>query len=135
MGAKRKSQAKAKQRFSDDTLDAMRRSHVIGLRAGMQPHRFIAVWAVVVEKRIFVRSWSLKPNSWHHVFRQEPRGLIQVDGRKIAVRAVHTRSERLKDAIDRAYLEKYKTPGSIRFARDLGRARSRATTTELAPIE
>jgi hypothetical protein len=116
-------------------LDAIRRSHVIGLRAGTQPHRFIAVWAVVVERRVFVRSWSLKPNSWYHVFKQEPRGIIQVDGREIAVRAVQTRSERLKDAIDRGYLEKYKTPGSIKFARDLGRAKSRATTTELLPIE
>jgi len=108
---------------------------VIGLRAGTQPHRFIAVWAVIVEKRVFVRSWSLKPNSWYHIFQREPRGTIQVDGREIAVRAVHTRSERLKDAIDRAYLDKYQTPGSIKFARDLGRAKSRATTTELVPGE
>jgi hypothetical protein len=126
---------KAKRQFSDEILSAIRRSHVIGLRAGTQPHRFIAVWAVVVEKRVFVRSWSLKPNSWYHVFKQEPLGTIQVDGREIAVRAVHTRSEQLKAAINRAYLEKYKTPGSIKFARDLGRAKSRATTTELVPIE
>jgi hypothetical protein len=113
---------KTKQRFSDDILDAIRRSHVIGLRAGTQPHRFIGIWAVVVEKRVFVRSWSLKPVSWYRVFREEPRGTIQIDGREIAVRAVQTRSERLKAAIDQAYLEKYKTPGSINFARDLGRA-------------
>jgi hypothetical protein len=47
---------------------------------------------------------------------------------------VQTRSERLKEAIDRAYLEKYHTPGSVKFARDLGRAKSRATTTELVPV-
>ena len=125
----------AKRQFSTEVLDAIHRSHVIGLRVGTQPHRFIAVWAVIVEQRVFVRSWSLKPNSWYHVFRQEPRGTIQVDGREFAVRAVQTRSERLKDAIDRAYRKKYKTPGSITFARDLGRTKSRATTTEVVPIE
>jgi hypothetical protein len=36
-----------------------------------------------------------------------------------------------KDAVDRAYLEKYRTPSAIKFARDLGREGSRATTTEL----
>jgi hypothetical protein len=113
----RKTVVKAKQRFSDDILAAIRRSHVIGLRAGTQPHRFIGIWAVVVEQRVFVRSWSLKPASWYRVFREEPRGTIQIDGREIAVRAVRTRSERLKAAIDRAYLEKY-TPGSIKFAHD-----------------
>jgi hypothetical protein len=40
----------------------------------------------------------------------------------------------LKDAVSRAYLEKYSTPGSIKYARDLGRAKSRATTTELVPL-
>jgi len=87
----------------------------------------------VVEGRVFVRSWSLKPRSWYRTFLGEPRGAIQVSGREIPVRAVRTRSERLKDAIDRAYLAKYHTPGSLRFARDLGRAKSRATTTELVP--
>jgi hypothetical protein len=88
-----------------------------------------------VEDRVFVRSWSLKPVSWYRVFLEEPRGTLQVEGHEIAVRAVRTRSERLKDAVDRAYLEKYKTPGSIKYARDLGRDKSRATTTELVPIE
>lgn len=125
----------AKPRFPDDVLAAVRKGMIIGLRAGTQPHRFIALWAVVVEGRVFVRSWSLKPRSWYRTFLEEPRGVIQVAGREIAVRAVQTRSERLKDAVDRAYLEKYHTPGSIKFARDLGRAKSRATTTELAPLQ
>jgi hypothetical protein len=57
-----------------------------------------------------------------------------VGGRELRVRAVQTRSERLKSAIDRAYLEKYHTPGSVRYARDLGRKASRDTTTELLPV-
>jgi hypothetical protein len=59
---------------------------------------------------------------------------VQVVGRELPVRAVRTRSERLKAAVDRAYLEKYNTPASIKYARDLGRAKSRDTTTELVPV-
>lgn len=112
---------------------AIRDGKILGIRAGTAPHRIIGIWAVVVEGRVFVRSWSLKPRSWWRTFREDPRGIIEVGGRVIPVRAVHTRSERLKDSVDRAYLEKFHTPGSIKFARDLGRARSRATTTELVP--
>jgi hypothetical protein len=97
------------------------------------PHRTIGIWAVVVEGRVFVRSWSLKPRSWWRTFQEDPRGVMAVEGREIRVRAVATRSERLKDAVSRAYLEKYHTPGSVKYARDLGRPRSRATTTELVP--
>jgi len=131
----RRTCVKTKRRFTNDILAALRDSKIVGLRAGTQPHRFIGIWMVVVDGRVFVRSWSLKPNGWHRTFLHDTRGTIQIAGREIPVCAVHTRSERLKDAVDRAYLEKYHTPGSIKYARDLGRAKSRATTTELVPLE
>jgi hypothetical protein len=124
----------AKRTFGENVVASIRDGKILGIRAGMGPHRVIGIWAVVVEGRVFVRSWSLKPRSWYRTFLEEPRGIIMVDGREIPVRAVQTRSERLKDAVDRAYLEKYHTPGSIKYARDLGRAKSRNTTTELVPL-
>jgi hypothetical protein len=124
---------RSKIRFPERVLAALRDAPILGLRAGTGPHRFIGLWVVVVEAHVFVRSWSLKERSWYRTFRREPQGAIQIAGRTIRVRAVFTRSERLKDAVSRAYREKYHTPGSIRFARDLGRAKSRATTTELVP--
>ena len=124
----------SKSRFPAKIVAAIHTGRILGVRAGTKPHRFIGIWAVVVEGRVFVRSWQLTEHSWHQAFLAEPRGTINVDGREIAVRAIQTRSDRLKDAVDRAYLAKYKTPGSIAYARDLGRAKSRATTTELAPL-
>jgi hypothetical protein len=124
---------RTKRRFSKDLVDAIRTSKILGIRAGTGPHRFIGIWAVVVEGRVFVRSWSLKPRSWYRTFLEEPQGAIQIDGREIAVRAVHTRSERLKNAVDQAYLQKYNTPGSINFARGLRLAKRKASTTELVP--
>ena len=124
----------ARKRFPSEVVEALRSGMILGLRAGGAPHRFIGIWVVVVEGRVFVRSWSLKPRSWFRTFQEDPRGTIQVLDREIPVRAVLTRSERLKDSVSRAYLDKYKTPGSIGYARDLGRAKSRATTTELVPL-
>ena len=125
---------KVRRRFPNDILSAIRKGMIIGLRAGTQPHRFIGIWAVVVEGRVFVRSWSLEPRGWYRTFLQEPRGAILVAGREIPVRAVLSRSERVKDAVDEAYLAKYDTPGSIQWARGLGSAKRRATTTELVPL-
>jgi hypothetical protein len=122
-----------KAKFPPKVLAAIATGQILGIRAGTQPHRFIGIWAVVVKGRVFVRSWSLKERSWYRTFLVDPRGAIQVAGRAVAVRAVRTRSESLKDAVSRAYLEKYDTPGSIRYARDLGGKKSRATTTEIVP--
>jgi hypothetical protein len=124
----------AKRGFTEELLAAIGANKMLAIRAGRQPHRFIGIWVVVVERRVFVRSWSQKPRSWWRTFLEDPRGAINVDGREIPVRAVHTRSERLKDAVSRAYLEKYNTRGSTKYARDMGRAKSRATTTELVPL-
>jgi hypothetical protein len=121
------------RRFSKAVVAAIHEGQILGIRAGTGPHRVIGIWAVVAEGRVFVRSWSLKPRSWWRTFLEDPRGIIEVGGRTIRVRAVQTRSLRLKDAVDRAYLEKYHTPGSLKFARDLGRKKSRETTTELVP--
>ena len=123
-----------RRQFPDEVLAAIGREKILGIRAGLQPHRVIGIWAVVVQNRVFVRSWSLKPRSWYRIFLEEPRGFIHVAGIEIPVMAAQTRSERLKDAVSRAYLEKYHTPGSIQYAKDLGGAKSRATTTELTPL-
>ena len=124
---------KAKRGFSKDVVGAIREGKILGIRAGTKPHRIIGIWAVVVESRVFVRSWSLKPRSWYRTFLEEPVGVIEVDGREIPVRAVFTRSERLKTAVDRAYAEKFNTPGSRHFVQGLAEKRRRDTTTELVP--
>lgn len=123
-----------KKRFTPDILAAIHKEKILGLRAGSKPHRTIGIWAVVVEGRVFVRSWGLKPRSWYRTFLEDSSGSIFIADREIPVRAVHTRSERLKDLVSQAYKDKYNTPGSIQFVKDMSRKKSRETTTELAPI-
>jgi hypothetical protein len=123
------------RRFTAGLVADIGNRKILGLRAGARPHRFIGLWAVVVEGRVFVRSWGLEPHGWYRTLVEEPRGAIDVAGREIPVQAVRTRSERLKDAVDRAYRAKYNTPGSLKYVRDLQRAKSRDTTTELVPVQ
>src|SRR5262249_26639025 len=104
------------RRFPERIVAAIRDGKFIKIRVGDEPHRFIAIWAVVVAGRVFVRSWTLKPQGWYRTLLKTPRGAIQIGKYEIPVRAVRTRSERLKGAVDRAYLEKYNTRGSLKYA-------------------
>jgi hypothetical protein len=126
-------QSVATRRFSEDVLAALREDKSLHIRAGSGKHRFIGIWMVVVFDRVFVRSWSLKPRSWYRTFLREPSGRIQISHREIPIRAVRTRSERMKRAVDRAYLRKYSTGWEIKFAKDLAGAKSRDATIELVP--
>lgn len=121
------------RRFPEDIVEAIRGCQVLGVRAGTGKHRIIGIWAVVVEGRVFVRSWSVKPGGWYETFRKEPQGTIAIEGRELPARAVQTRSERLKDAVDQAYHAKYKTKAALKYVRDLCEPKSRETTTELVP--
>jgi hypothetical protein len=123
-----------RRRFDDELVDAIARGKILGIRAGTKPHRIIGVWMVVVERRVFIRSWSRKPRSWYRTFLEEPVGVMQIADREIPVRAVRTRSERLLAAVDAAYAAKYNTPSSMKYVKDLNGENSRGTTTELVPL-
>ena len=125
---------KKRKRFADEVLDAFQKSRGLRLRAGTGDHRFIGIWFVLVKGRVLVRSWSVKADGWYCAFLKEPRGAIQIADLEIPVRAVRIRSESLRKAVDRAYLARYNTPGALKYARDLARPESRATTTELVPL-
>ena len=122
------------KRFSKAIVTAIGDGKILGIRAGTKSHRVIGIWAVVVEGRVFVRSYSLKERSWYRTFLEEPRGIIEVEGKQIPVRPVFTRSERLKKLVDRAYAEKFPTPGSRQFVEGFKEKKRRDTTTELVPL-
>jgi len=126
---------KAKQQFPQEILPALKESSGLQIRTGKARHRFIGIWHVVVNDRVFVRSWSVKENGWYRTFLTEPHGAIHVKKHEAAVVAKRITNKALRDAIDRAYLEKYKTPGALKYAKDLCSAKSRATTLELLPAE
>jgi hypothetical protein len=122
------------KRFPQKMVQAIRDARILGIRTGKKPHRIIGIWAVVVEGRVFVRSYSLKERSWYRTFREDPRGVIEVNGKQFKVRPVFTRSERLKKLVDKAYAEKFPTPGSRVFVEGFKEKRRRDTTTELVPL-
>lgn len=120
-------------RFSGPLLQALKDAKILGVRAGSE-HRYTGVWVVVVEGRVFVRSWNDKPAGWYRAFRTEPRGSIQLADREIPVRAKPTRSERLQEAVSRAYAEKYPTKASQKWVSGFAEPHRTLTTLELVPL-
>ena len=128
---------KPKPQFTDETLATINKDRILGIRAGEESHhRVIGIWVVVVDRRVFVRSYTMKPGGWWRTFLEDPYGEIFVSKRKrgIRVRAVQTRSEKLKDAVSAAYKEKYNTRGSVGYVEEMSRSPLRDTTMELVAV-
>ena len=133
---------KPSRQFSDAILQVLRECSGLRIQVGSGDHRFIGIWHVVVQNRVFVRSWSVKETGWLRTLfpatsamKGEPHGVIQVKKHRIAIAARPVTDKKTRNAIDRAYLEKYKTPGALKYAKDLCSAKSRATTIELIAAE
>jgi hypothetical protein len=119
-------------RFDDETLDAIRKAKILGVRSGPE-HRYTGVWVVVVDGRAFVRSWNDKPTGWFHAFRHDPDGTVQVGEIEIEVRARVIRSARLQRAVTAAFGEKYHTPGSRNWVTGFAESEREMTTLEFIP--
>ena len=122
------------RRFAGPTLEEVAKAKILGVRAGSE-HRYTGVWVVVVEGRVFVRSWNDKPTGWYRAFQAQPLGSIQLAGREIVIRARRLRSKRLQDAVTRTYADKYDTKASEKWVRGFAEPHRAATTLELLPAQ
>ena len=122
------------RRLSRPVVAAIDAAKILGIRAGAKSdHRFIGVWPIVVDGRVFARSWTLTKDGWYRTFLDDPLGVLQAGDREVKVRAVRVKSERLRDKIEDAYAEKYDTKASRKYVRGFRSARRRDTTTEFVP--
>jgi len=120
------------KRFSARRVAAFNDAQILGVRSGAE-HRYTGVWVVVVDGRVFVRSWNDKPTGWYRAFLDEPRGSVTLGDTEIRVRAAQVRSERIRRAVSAAYAEKYPTKGSLRWVRGFAESAREATTLEILP--
>lgn len=120
------------EKFADDVVEAARNAKILGVRAGTE-HRYTGVWVVVVDDRVFVRSWNDKPTGWFRAFKKEPAGTIQIGKTEIPVRGKPVRSARIRDAVTAAFAEKYNTKGSLKWVEGFAEPARILTTLEFVP--
>lgn len=127
-----KSAKSKRETFSDAIVEAARNAKILGVRAGTE-HRYTGVWVVVVNDRVFARSWYDKPTGWFRAFKKEPNGTIQIGKLEIPVRSKPVRSVRIRDAVTVAFAEKYNTKGSQVWVKGFAEPARVLTTLEFVP--
>jgi hypothetical protein len=118
--------------FSGKVVEALRNAKILGVRSGTE-HRYIGVWVVVVDDRVFVRSWNDKPTGWFRALKKEPAGMIQFGDREVRVRGKAVRSQKMRDAVTKAFAEKYNTKGSRVWVEGFAEPERVVNTLEFVP--
>jgi len=121
-------------RLAPELVAAASHDLVIGVRVG-DTHRFIAVWAVVVEERVFARSWGRSGDGWRAQIRDGGAVTLEIGGSQVRARARVVTDEHTNAQVDEAYRTKYHTRASARYVADLTSGASRESTVEFVPAE
>lgn len=104
----------------DKALKYINTNNLIGIKAGLDRFHFLEIWMVVVQDRIFARSWGLAESSWYNTFLKDSTGQIQCGETIYGIKAIIPDDIRqFTDGINQAYLEKYNTGDNIRYAKGI----------------
>ncbi len=104
-------------KFPADLIEYLSEHTLIKVKGGSRPRSFLNIWIVVVEQRLFARSWDRKKRSWYTAFLAEGVGKIQygehiidVSGKKVDV------NDDIHELINQAYMDKYTQPDNVPYA-------------------
>ncbi len=121
------------RRFERKAVAWLHETKYLKIRAG-DSHRFIHVWIVVIDGRVFARSWNNKPTGWYAAFLKEPEGALEIEGKEVPVRARRVKADSVLDAVTKAYGEKYATKANEKYVVGFAEKGRRQNTVELAPM-
>lgn len=120
--------------FSREILEQVNTLYHIGIRAGEERSTFLDIWMVVVNERIFARSWGLAEKSWFNTFLQSPEGSIQCGEHVIPVHGrIPADLPQMEELINQAYLTKYDSGRASFYAQGIIKPAHAERTMELLP--
>lgn len=98
-------------------LNFIKNNTIIGIKAGIERSDFLEIWMVVVEDRIFARSWGLSEKSWYNTFIQHSKGQIKCGNLIFDIQGIiPADNDELTTHINHAYLAKYNSAHNIKYA-------------------
>lgn len=106
--------------FPKDLYQYLRANTLTGIRGGPDREKFLDIWMVEVDGRIFARSWGKSARSWFTAIRDTGSGQIKYGDQVIEITGqVVPADSPLTEKINQAYLEKYTQPENVPYAKGI----------------
>ena len=126
----------AAQRFSTDIVDLLERTDEVQIEPRSPDGRRtkpVTIWVVVDAGEVYVRSYRGVNGRWYRALRQQPMGVLHVDGREIPFRAVHIDDPATIARVSEAFRRKYEGRWPQETA-DMLKDEVLGTTLRLEPV-
>ena len=103
--------------FPEDFYTYLNENTLVEVKGGTTRKSFLHIWLVVVEGRVFGRSWNKSEKSWFTAAVKTGVGaikygekILEVKGRKVAF------DDPIQHRVSQAYIDKYHQPENIAYA-------------------
>lgn len=120
----------AMTRFDVDTLRDLRSTKEVRIRTGRHPESAVAIWVVVADDAVFVRSFRGARGRWYRDLAAGGEGMLEGAGRQLAVQAIPEHDPTAIERVSGEFLRKY-GPGP--YAEAMVKQEILATTLRLEP--
>ena len=121
--------------FPQELYDYLSTHTLIKVKGGRTRLKFLEIWMVEVEGRLFSRTWNKSAKSWYTAFLEEGVGQIKFGEEIIDVRGQRLEvDQELTRQINEAYLKKYNQPFNISYAKGITQPEYEKFTMEFLSI-
>lgn len=121
--------------MKNEALNYINSNNLIGIKAGKNRERFLEIWMVTVDNRIFARSWGFAERSWYNTFLKDEEGQIQCGTNISNIKArVPEDLDEINEKISKAYLDKYDSGENSYYAKGIIEEKHAQKTMELILI-
>lgn len=104
-------------RFPKELYEYLATHTLIGVKGGKERDSFLNIWMVVVDGRVFARTWGKSERSWYTAFLETGEGQIRFGDRVIDVKGRKPeRDPELTKAINAAYVKRFNQPENLPYA-------------------
>ena len=103
-----------------ELIEYLNNNTLIEIKGGLEREKFIEIWMVNVDNRIFARSWNKSKKSWFTEFQKIGVGQIKFGEKILNVFGKKTqKDDEINEKIDETYLRKYIQPENINYAKGI----------------
>jgi len=124
------------KRFPKLFLNCINDTQITSVRAGKDREKFTGIWMVVVDGRIFARSYNLSDRSWYTALLNDESGELKCGKEIIPIKGLKPPDiNNITEAINKAYEKKYLVKASNKkWVDGLAEPERVARTMEFIPL-
>lgn len=122
--------------MKDLAIEYIRNNNLIGLKAGESRTTFLEIWMVIVDNRIFARSWGFSEKSWYNTFLSVNNGEIKCGKNIYKIKAeIPIDKDKISEKINIAYINKYNSGYNAKYAQEIVKQNHIDKTMEFIIVE